>query len=57
MRRKLLVMLMAVCLTVSLVACGNSDSGDKKESSSETVVENENSEESLKDSGNSYQLN
>ena len=41
----LLVMLMAVCLTVSLVACGNSDSGDKKESSSETVVENENSEE------------
>ena len=45
MRRKLLVMLMAVCLTVSLVACGNSDSGDKKESSSETVVENENSKE------------
>lgn len=45
MRRKLLVMLMAVCMTVSLVACGNGDSGNKKESSSETVVENETSEE------------
>ena len=30
MRRKLLVVLMAVCMTVSLVACGNGDSGDKK---------------------------
>lgn len=45
MRRKLLVVLMAVCMTVSLVACGNGDSGDKKESSSETAVENETSEE------------
>ena len=45
MRRKLLVMLMAVCMTVSLVACGNSDSGDKKESSSETVVEKETNKE------------
>ena len=45
MRRKLLVVLMAVCMTASLVACGNGDSGDKKESSSETVVENGTSEE------------
>lgn len=45
MRRKLLVVLMAICMTVSLVACGNGDSGVKKESSSETVVENETSEE------------
>lgn len=30
MRRKLLVMLMAVCITASLVACGTGDSGDKK---------------------------
>ena len=45
MRRKLLVVLMAVCMTVSFVACGNGDSGDNKESSSETVVENETSEE------------
>lgn len=45
MRKKVLVMLMAICMTASLVACGNGDSGDKKESSSETAVENENSEE------------
>ena len=45
MRRKLLVVLMAVCMTVSFVAFGNGDSGDNKESSSETVVENETSEE------------
>lgn len=45
MRRKLLVMLMAVCITASLVACGTGDSGDKKESSSGTAVENETGEE------------
>lgn len=45
MRRKLLVMLMAVCMTVSLAACGNGDSGDRKEASSETVVENETNKE------------
>lgn len=45
MRRKLLVMLMAVCITASLVACGTGDSGDKKESSSGTAVESETGEE------------
>ncbi|MGN0395717.1 MAG: leucine-rich repeat domain-containing protein [Coprococcus sp.] len=45
MRKKLLVMFMAVCMTVFLVACGNSENSDKKENASETVVENEASEE------------
>lgn len=41
MKKKILVMLMAVSMTFSLVACGNKDNGDKQESSSETVVEKE----------------
>lgn len=45
MRRKLLVMLMAVCITASLVACGTGDIGNKKESFSETAVGNETGEE------------
>lgn len=45
MRRKLLVMLMAVCITASLVACGTGDIGNKKESFSETAVGNKTGEE------------
>lgn len=41
MRKKLLVVFMAVCMTVSLFACGNSENSAKKEKSSDTVVENE----------------
>ncbi len=50
MKKKLLVVLLTVCMTVSLVACGNSD---KKESSSGTVTEDITSEEkdNLVDSG------
>lgn len=45
MRKKLMVMFMAVCMTVSLVACGNSENSDKKEKSLEKVVENEANDE------------
>jgi len=45
MRRKVLVMLMAVCMIVSLVACGNAGGSKKNEESSGVVVENETKEE------------
>ena len=45
MRKKLLVMFMAACMTVFLAACGNGENSDKKTSTSETVVENEANDE------------
>lgn len=41
MRKKLLVMLMAICMTVSLVACGNTGGNDNSGGASETVVDSE----------------
>ena len=45
MKKKLLTVLMAVCMTVSLVACGNNAKSEEKENTSETVVEENSSDE------------
>ena len=44
MRKKLLVMLMTLCMLVVLAACGNVDNTVEAERSAETVEENEDGE-------------
>ena len=41
MKKKILVIFMTVCLTVSLAACGNSEKRDKKEANNETGISDE----------------
>lgn len=45
MRKKLLVMLMTLCMLVVLAACGNVDNTEEAEQSAETVEENEDDED------------
>ena len=46
MRKKLLLLALAFCMSASMVACGNGENGNKGESTTETVIEQETNNES-----------